>query len=197
MFIDYLTLIMINMVAGTVILAYYIWKGIDELDQRPYAAAFGVVGLLAVITGLQLSFTWPLPGSFNIGYGEATTLFGIVFLGTALALSQGWSLLPMTIYAFFAGVDAIVVGARILSLQLGKEPLIAAIGFVLSGLGGVFAAPFFMYFKNNKMVRYLAIAVLLLAAAIWAITFYQSLWGHMEAFGKWVPATMAPAPATT
>jgi uncharacterized membrane protein len=52
-----------------------------------------------------------------------------------------------------------------------------------------------MYFKNNKMVRYLAIAVLLVAAAIWAITFYNALWAHMLSFGKWLPPTMAPAPA--
>lgn len=41
MFIDHLTLIMINMVAGTSILAYYLWRGIDDPDQRPYAAALG------------------------------------------------------------------------------------------------------------------------------------------------------------
>ena len=195
MFIDFLTLIMINLIAGTVLLAYYIWKGMDETNQRPYAAAFGTVGLLGVILGLQLSFNWPLPGSFNFFYGEATTLFGAIFLGTALALSQGWDLVPMTIYAFFAGADAIVVGVRILSLHLGQEPAVAAAGFVLSGLGGVCAAPFFMFFKNNKMVRYAAIAVLLIAAAIWAVTFYSALWAHMDTFSKWVPATMLTAPA--
>jgi putative membrane protein len=196
MFIDYLTLIMINMIAGTVILAYYIWKGLDEKDQRPYAAAFGVVGLIGVTTGLALSFTWPLPGSFNVGYGDASTLFGTVFLGTALALSQGWDLVPMSIYAFFAGVDAVIVGVRILTLNLGQEPLVAAIGFVLSGLGGVFAMPFLMYFKNNKLARYAAIAVLLLAAAVWAVTFYGSAWAHMQTFAKWVPSTMPPAVPT-
>ena len=92
MFIDFLTLVMINLVAGTVLLAYYLWKGIDEKDQRPYAAAFFVVGLLSLTTGLRLAFTWPLPGSFNVGYSDATSLFGIVFLGAAIALSQGWSL---------------------------------------------------------------------------------------------------------
>jgi len=59
MFIDYLTLIMINMVGGTIVLAYYLWRGIDEADQCPYAATFFGVGLLALITGLHLSFTWP------------------------------------------------------------------------------------------------------------------------------------------
>jgi putative membrane protein len=191
MFIDYLTLIMINMVAGTVILAYFIWKGIDEKNQRPYAAAFGIVGVLALIMGLELSFTWPLPGSYNVGFGETTSLFGAVFLATGLALSQGWDLFPVSIYAFFAGIDAILLGTRILSLGLTQEPILSAVGFILAGFGGVSAPFFFKFFRNNEIVRYIAIAVLLLTAAIWALTFYGALWAHMASFAKWVPATMA------
>ncbi len=190
MFIDYLTLVMINMVAGTALLAYYLWRGIDEKDQRPYAAAFFGVGLLSLITGLELSFTWPLPGSYNVGYGDATTLFGVVFLTTALALWQGWDLIPVAIYAFFAGVDAIIVGVRIFSLQLTKEPLISSIGFVLAGLGGLGAAPFFLWFRNNRTVRLIAVALLVVTALIWAVTFYGSLWDHLASFSKWVPPTM-------
>lgn len=191
MFIDYLSLVMINMVAGTVLLAYYLWKGIDETDQRAYAAGFGGVGLVALITGLMISFTWPLPGSYNVGFGETTTLFGVVFLGTALALSQGWSLIPIAIYAFFAGVDAVIVGIRILSLGLTQEPLLSAVGFVLAGLGGIFAAPFFMFFRNNRVFRMLAVLVLLATAVIWAVTFYGALWGHLASFAKWLPPTMS------
>ncbi len=191
MFIDYLTLVMINLVAGSVLLAYYLWKGIDETDQRPYAAAFFVTGLVGIVTGLQLSFTWPLPGSFNVAYGDADTLFGIVYLGTAIALWQGWDLIPISIYAFFAGIDAIIGGLRLYSLNLGKEPLMAAFGFILAGLGGVCAFPFLQWFKENKAVRWIAIIVLLATAAIWAVTFYGALWAHMASFAKWVPATMA------
>jgi putative membrane protein len=191
MFIDFLTLVMINMVAGTTLLAYYIWKGLDAEDQRPYAAAFGMVGLLALILGLRLAFTWPLPGSYNVGYSDATTLFGIVFLATGFAIAMGWDLLPVSIYGFFAGIDAVIVGARIWSLQLGKEPLVAAIGFVLAGLGGVFSYPFLKWFRDNKTVRWIAILMLLATALIWAATFYGALWSHLESFSKWVPATMA------
>ena len=190
MFIDYLTLIMINMVAGTALLAYYLWKGMDETDQRPYAAAFFGVGLLSLITGLQLSFTWPLPGSYNVGYGDTTTLFGVVFLITAMALWQGWNLVPVSLYAFFAGIDAVIVGIRIFSLQLTKELLLSAVGFVLAGLGGLGAAPFFLWFKGNKTVRMLGVLLLLATAVLWAVTFYGSLWGHLDSFSKWVPATM-------
>ena len=191
MFIDFLTLVMINLVAGTVLLAYYLWKGIDEKDQRPYAAAFFVTGMVGLVTGFQLSFTWPLPGSFNVAYGDAATLFGVVFLGTSIALWQGWSLIPVSIYAFFAGIDAIIGGLRLYSLNLGKEPLVAALGFILAGLGGVGSFPFLQWFRDNKAVRWIGIAVLVVAAAIWAVTFYSALWGHMASFAKWVPATMA------
>ena len=193
MFIDYLTLVMINLVAGSILLAYYLWKGIDEKDQRPYAAAFFVAGLVGVVTGFQLSFTWPLPGSFNVAYGDADTLFGIVYLGTAIALWQGWSLIPISIYAFFAGIDAIIGGMRLYSLNLGQEPLVAAVGFILAGLGGVFSFPFLQWFKKNQTVRWIAIAVLVVTAGIWAVTFYAALWAHMASFAKWLPATMAPA----
>jgi putative membrane protein len=190
MFIDYLTLAMINLVAGTFVLSYYLWKGMDDQDQRPYAAVFGVTGLLALALGLHMTFTWPLPGSYNIAFGETTALFGMVFLGTALALSKGWSLLPVSLYSFFAGVYAILVGARILSLGMTKEPIMSAIGFITAGLGGVFAAPFFLWFKENKTFRMLGALVLLATALLWAVTFYGSLWGHLESFGKWVPLTM-------
>lgn len=190
MFIDFLTIIMINLVAGTVLLAYFLWKGLDEEDQRPYAAAFFVTGLLSLTTGLRLAFTWPLPGPYNVGYGDASTLFGIVFLGASLAMWQGWDLKPVALYGFFAGVDAVIVGVRILSLQLGREPLVAAVGFVLAGLAGVCSFPFLNWFRDNKMIRWISIAVLLITAAIWAATFYGALWGHLESFAKWVPATM-------
>ena len=190
MFIDYLTLVMINLVAGTVLLAYYLWRGVDEKDQRPYAAAFFIVGLVGLVTGLQLSFTWPLPGSFNVGYGDCAALFGAVFMAASISLWQGWDLLPVSIYAFVAGIDAIIVGFSLYANKLGQEPLLAAVGFILAGLGGLGAFPFFMWFKNNKAVRWLAIIILLVAAVIWAVSFYGALWDHMTAFAKYVPATM-------
>ena len=193
MFIDFLTLVMINLIAGTVLLAFYLWKGIDEKDQRPYAAGFFAAGLISLITGLQLSFTWPLPGSYNIAFGDTSTLFGVVFLATSLALWQDWDLIPVSIYAFFAGAEAILVGYVIMSQKLTQEPLLSAIGFFLAGLGGVGAFPFFMWFKDNKAVRWVAIAILVVTAALWAVTFYGSVIGHMASFAKWVPATMPPA----
>jgi putative membrane protein len=191
MFIDFLTLVMLNLVAGTVLLAYYLWKGIDEKDQHAYAPAFFVTGLVSLITGLQLEFTWPLPGSYNVAFGDTATLFGVVFLATGLALWKGWSLIPTSIYAFFAGAEAVLVGFVILSQNLTKEPLLSAVGFMLAGFSGLGVFPFLMWFRDNKMVRWIGIVLLLATAALWAVTFYGSLGGHMASFAKYVPTTMA------
>lgn len=190
MFTDYLTLVMINLVAGTAMLSYYLYRGMDETDQRPFAAGFGIVGLLGLVFGLMLTFTWPLPGSYNIGFGETTTLFGAVFLASGIALSQGWDLMPVSIYAFFAGVDAVLVGLRILTLQMTQEPAFSAFGFILAGLGGVLAAPFLRFFKQNKTFRMVAAIVVLVTALVWAFTFYNALWGHLASFVKYLPASM-------
>ncbi len=191
MFIDFLTLVMINLVAGTALLAFYLWRGIDEKDQRAYAAAFFGVGLISLVCGLQISFTWPLPGAYNVGYGDATTLFGVVFLTTAIALWAGSSLIPVSLYAFFAAIDALIVGIRIYSLQITQEPLISAVGFILAGLSGLGVFPFLMWFRENKVVRWIGILLLAGTVLVWAVTFYGSLWAHMASFAKWVPPTMS------
>jgi hypothetical protein len=43
MFIDYLTLVMINMVAGTALLAFYLWRGLDDQARDPMRLLFSVL----------------------------------------------------------------------------------------------------------------------------------------------------------
>jgi len=189
MFIDYITLMLINMVAGLVLLADYVNRGIDSPHQKQWIPGFGITGAIALTTGLHMIFTWPVTGSFNIAFGETSVLFGILFVAAAIALSQGWDLLTIAIYAFFAGLVAIVVGIRIINLNLTKQPFLSGIGFILTGLGGVCAAPT-LYWKTNRTWRLIGASVLIVAALIWALTGYLAYWNHLEGFGKWVPTPM-------
>jgi putative membrane protein len=189
MFIDYITLMLINMVAGLFILAFYVYRGLDDSNQKRWIPGFGMTGGIALATGLHMIWTWPIPGSFNIAFGETTVLFGILFITTAIALAQGWDLLTLAIYAFFAGLASIVIGLRILNLGLTQQPLLSGIGFILTGLGGVCAAPT-LYLRTNKTWRLLGALVLVVAALIWVATGYPAYWNHLETFQKWVPSPM-------
>lgn len=187
MFVDYLTLIMVNLVAGTALLAYFVWTGLKP--NKGLVAGFGIVGLLALVLGLHLTFTWPLPGSYNIIYGEATSLFGVVFLGAALALAKEWDLYPVALYAFFAGLYAVISGWQIIAQGLTKHPIPSGIGFILAGLGGLFA-PVALKFKDNKTFRLIAVIVLLAIVLLWGYTWYGSLTAHIQSFSNWVPDSM-------
>lgn len=180
---------LINMVAGLFLLAYYVYQGLDDTCQKRWIPGFGITGGIALVTGLHMIWTWPVIGSFNIAFGETTVLFGFLFIGAAVALAQGWDLLTIAIYAFFAGIAAIVVGLRIINLGLTRQPLLSGIGFILTGLGGVFAAPT-LYLKTNRTWRLFGAAVLIVAALIWALTGYLAYWGHLDSFQKWTPTPM-------
>ncbi|MBD1853284.1 DUF981 domain-containing protein [Leptolyngbya sp. GB1-A1] len=186
MFIDYVTLMLINLVAGLVLLAAYVYFGLGSSNQRRWIPGFGVVGAIALVTGLHMTFTWPIPGSFNIAFGETTTLFGILFVATSLTLAMGWELLSLGIYGFFAGLVSLLIGFRFINLGLTQIAVPAGTGFILVGLGGIFAA-LTLYLKENRFLRATGAIVLIVAALIFAYIGLISYWIHLADFSTWQP----------
>ena len=190
--IDYLTLMLINMAAGLVVLAHYVYAGITAEDKSRWVAGFAITGFIAVITGLHMSLTWPLTGSFNILFGEPTVLFGTLFLGAALVLSKRWTMHTVSIYALFAGLVALVLGIRVLDMGLTRSPVVAGAGYILTGLGGLMTwlcclLDPVVSLKTSSTLRLIGALVLLTAAAIWALIGYNAYWDHIETFMGYVP----------
>lgn len=188
--IDYLTLLLTNMAAGLVLLAAYVFAGLDGPDQKKWAPGLALAGAIALGFGAHMTMTWPLPGPYSSAFGEMSVLFGAIFAAAALAIALEVSLMTIAAYALFAGLGAIVLGIRIIDLGLTRAPVISGVGFILSGLGGVLAAPTLAWFRSNRALRAAAAAVLVIAALLWAATGYRSYWSHMESFRTWVPPAM-------
>jgi putative membrane protein len=186
MFIDYVSLMLINLAAGLALLAAYVYFGLGTSNQRRWIPGFGVVGAIALVTGLHMTFTWPIIGSFNIAFGETTVLFGILFVGTSLTLAMGWELITLGIYGFFAGLVSLLIGLRIINLGLTQLPLLAGIGFILVGLGGIFAAPT-LSLKATRLMRTIGGIVLIVAALIFAFIGLSAYWVHLANFSTWQP----------
>jgi putative membrane protein len=185
-FIDFLTLMLVNMAAGYATIAFFLFKGLDSEDKESWAPAFGIVGAIGLIGGFYIVFTWPLPGSFNMLYGEMSILLGALFAAASISLAKGYKLLPLGIYSFFAGLAAIVCGAGIISFKLTPQPMITGLSFILSGFGGIFAG-FVLWQQTNRIVRILALLANLGTACIWAFTAYMSYWMHIPFFMKYMP----------
>ncbi len=135
---------------------------------------------MATVAGLAMTFTWPIPAPFSEIYGEMSVLLGVLFLGAAWALARGWSLLPLAIYAFFAGTASVVTGIAIIQLSLIPAPALAGAGFILTGLGGLSAGAV-LWKPDHKGLRAGGAVLMLVAAAIWIVTAYTGYWYHMKA----------------
>jgi putative membrane protein len=195
MFIDYVALLLVNMAAAFLTLAaFFVW-GLRQPDQRKWAPAFAIVGVVALLNGLHMIWTWPLPGAYGSIFGEMSVMLGALFLGASLACGCGWDLRVLGIYAVMAGIAAIVLGARIMDLGLTAAPRLSGVGFILSGLAGVLTGPALALRQNRALARLAAVA-LALAALLWAFTGYMAYWSHAQAFAKWRPAAaqMLPPP---
>jgi putative membrane protein len=189
MFIDYITLLLVNMVAGFALLAGYVYRGLDNPDRKKWVPGFAMTGLIALVFGAHMTMTWPVVGPYNSAFGEMSVLFGVIFLGAALAIAMDWSLMTVAVYAFFAGVAAVVLGVRIIDLKLTKYHYLTGIGYILSGLGGIFAAPSLVHLGKHRSYCAVAAGLLAVVALIWAATAYPAYWAHMKAFSQWVPFT--------
>lgn len=194
-FVDELALMLVNLVAGLAILALYVYLAPKGEQQPRWAVPFAMVGFTGVATALPMLVTWPLPGSYNIAFGDAAMFFGIGFLGGAWALAKGQGLQFPSLWSIFGAIAAIVIGIRLMSLGLTKEPAMAGIAYILSGLGGLLV-PLQAFLPGNRALRLLVIAVLVIAALLWAVTAYPAYWSHLASFAKWAPATMAKAANT-
>ncbi|SHH33663.1 DUF981 family protein [Thermosipho atlanticus] len=192
MFVDYLTLFMGDIVAGFALLLFFVWSGMEIEKSKSFAPAFGAVGLIGVISGLHMVLTWPLPGVHNIVFGEAFVLYGFVFLAAAYALAKGWDLMPVTIFALTAGAYAVILSGVILGYGITRNPTETFLAYLGAGLTGILS-PIVWKFRNNKVVKTLAIILLILTLLAWFITMYGSLTGHTNpegSFGKWLPPSM-------
>ena len=130
-----------------------------------------------------MTFTWPLPGSFNVAYGELSILFGGLLAALAWHLARGWELRPLSFYAFFAGVVALIVGTQFLRLGISQTPGLAGTGFLLAGLGGLGAYPVLRW-NTQRFLRYAGAAVLVFSAVIWGWLASSAYWIHIASFMK-------------
>jgi putative membrane protein len=189
MFIDFIGVMLVNLAAGLALLAHYLYVDPAPGERRSWAAGFFAVGLLGLITAVAMITTWPLPGSYNVAFGEPAAFLSTAFLAAAVTLTFEWEPLIPSMYGLFGGILAIVVGLRLMGLHMTQEPAIAGLGYISAGLGGILTLPALQWRK----VRWLAIvtAVILgISAVVWLFTGYEAVWGHIADFSKWVPATM-------
>jgi putative membrane protein len=199
MFIDYLTVMMVAVVAGAVITIVYGLMFLEAplADRRPWGWAFAVVGLLLGITGLHLVLSWPLPGVYNIVMGEPALYFGLLLLGTAFAIRAGENLMPLAVLAVFGGIANIFLSIAMLVYGLSRNPPLWAMAYAAIGLAAVLAPLVVHRVRALRWARLVAGVLLAIGALIFALGAYGAYLEHTSpegGFEKWVPPAMREGP---
>jgi putative membrane protein len=189
MFIDYTASMLVGISAGLVILAHYLYTNPPAEARQPWAAGFFAAGLLGLVTSVPMITTWPLPGGFNVAFGEPALFLSIAFLAAALTLALKWEPLIPALYGFFGGIIAVVVGVRLIDLGLTQSPWVAGLGYIFAGLGGMLTLPAINW-RQQRTIALAAAVCLGIAAILFLFTGYGAFWTHISDFAKYVPATM-------
>lgn len=115
-------------------------KDVEEI-LKPGIFPLGILGSFIMIMGYYGEMVWPLPGSYNILFGDPFILLGLVITAIAVALGLKQKLQLVGVLAFFSGLIAIYYGANAYLQGMTSEPL-AMFGMYLAfGLTGVFTLP--------------------------------------------------------
>ncbi|MCI4372702.1 MAG: DUF981 domain-containing protein [Thermoplasmata archaeon] len=162
-FVDDLGFVVALILAGAVVLTYTAIRGFMSLLRndpaqlrssiKGSAIPAGIIGFLALALGLFTEFTWPFLlsdglGSYNIFFGDITTLFGMVLVVYSIVAFYGLKLEYAGLFGFVAGVITAWYGywgyTTLVSpgvLGLTKDPLETFLLYGAFAAAGVFSLP--------------------------------------------------------
>jgi uncharacterized membrane protein len=133
-----------------------------------FSIAAGVAGFYLALSGIIISYLWPFTianGVYNVLFGGLATLGGLVLLAGSLALAKNVDLRPITYFATFAGLYAVVDAYAITVYNLTSAPLLAALGYLSFAAPAIFSVPAAQF--GNRRWRIVFAGFAFLFAAAW------------------------------
>lgn len=148
---------------------------------------FMFVGIYALASGLWGSFTWPLPGSYNIVLIQPWAVFGVASLVIGLALWSGINPRYIAIPLAPLGIPVIVYSFVIWILRLTRTPEISGLMYFLIGLSTLLAPVILSRPGYSRAIGWVAIALLAVAAFIALFIGINAAFEHVAGWRAWTP----------
>lgn len=178
-FIDYLTIMLIDLAGGLINLTWFLWKLNKPKEYSKFVSGFLLVGILGLLTSLPMVLTWPLPGSYNIAFGEPMLLFSLIFLLLAISIIKQWPWDGIVVFAVLGSIMAIVIGIAIYSFNLTNTPFFAMMGYLMTAFGALISS-YLVYRPKNKPLLILATILFVLSTILWLYIGYYAYYMHLS-----------------
>ncbi|PWV37307.1 MAG: hypothetical protein DJ555_02795 [Desulfurococcaceae archaeon] len=148
---------------------------------------FTFVGIYALVSGLWGGFTWPLPGSNNIVLIQPWAVFGVASLIIGLALWSGIHPRYIAIPLAPLGIPVIVYSFAIWIFRMTRTPEISGLMYFLIGLSVALAPAILSRSGHSRIIGWVAIALLAVAAFIALYIGINAAFGHIAGWRAWTP----------
>lgn len=193
LFVDNLDLWL--MLLGTSLLVVAAWVYLNFYARRPeqeliranrgLGIFFTAVGAYALATGLWGTFTWPLPGPYNIVLINPWGLYGLALLLLGASSITGAGLHGLALGVPALSLPVLVYGALIYTNNLTREPLMASLMYILIALAGLLS-PLLLLTKRRGFAI-VVMGLIAIAALIALATGIGAASSHIAGWSKWVP----------
>jgi uncharacterized membrane protein len=149
--------------------------------RKGFAITGGGAGFYLLLSGLMITFSWPLTlsnGVYNILFGGIATLGGLVLLTASIVLFFNADQKPVSYFAAIVGLYAVVDAYSIVNYSLTSAPLLSALSYLS------FAAPAFLSVPashlKNKWWKRLFILFSILFAIAWLYEAANFTFAHLN-----------------
>ncbi len=147
------------------------------------------VGLFDFISGFLMSFTWPLPSSYNMLFGDPLLMAGILLTVSAFAYYKHYDISSVSILLFFLGIYVIIESVGIVHYHLESgDNLLAAMGlYIVDGIAAILSPIMYIDPKKGKIPYMIEAAILIIGTLIALFIGYTAIYGHLLDFIKYFP----------
>ena len=190
-FIDPLTVMLLSLGMSALLLALYYFKvGSGKKDISSLVVPAFILGLFNAVSGFLMSFTWPLPGSYNMLFGDPLLVLGLLMIAGSYMISKGMDVKALSLLGFLLGIYLLVgmIGITRFNMETGNDWLTATGLYGFSMLAAIFSPILYLKPKGSNRYAYyfevfLLVVVMLLALLIGYMGFYE----HLGAFSTYFP----------
>lgn len=193
-FIDSLAIMLIGLGAGILLVALHVLFTVRnkiEISKEKLALPAMAIGFFDFISGFIMAFTWPLPGGYNMLFGDPLLLFGLLLLTGGYMVYKGKDPSMMTILSFFLGIYVILGGYAMMAygLETGAN-FLPAFGLYMSSGIAALISPLLLVKPAGafKALYYIEFVLLILAAFIAFFIGYNALLHHLVIFAHYYPS---------
>lgn len=193
-FIDPLAIMLIGLGSGILLVALYVLFSVRnkiEISKEKLALPAMAIGFFDFTSGFLMAFTWPLPGGYNMLFGDPLLFFGLLLVTGGYMVNRGKDPSMMTILSFFLGIYVILGGYAMIvdSLEEGANFLPAFGLYISSGIGALLSPMLLVKPAGAfRALYYIEFVVLIVAAFIAFFIGYNALLHHLVSFAHYYPS---------